>query len=260
MVGNPRRNEDTKAGLDEAAGEVSSRHGFPADQRSRCRPEKRRLEKGTRLHRDKRMVCMVVGLFLLTAVPGFVPSARADSSSPFELVRSGSDRGLRIIKSSLFEGGPGLQQRRDEILRIVEEYFDFDEIAKRALGRPWKDLAPEKRQEFVRLFKELLFDTYVSRIEATARPDTGIRYDRQSVEGRYAVVKTWVTNAGRPDFQIDYRLLLSGGQWKVYDVVIEGISLVGNYREQFASILTNESFDALLKRLQEKVRTRSPLQ
>lgn len=181
----------------------------------------------------------------------------AASLSPLQLIQSGSDRGLKIIKNSLFEGGPGLEQQRDEILTIVEEYFDFNEMAKRSLGAGWKTISPGEQQQFVRLFKQLLFSVYVSRIEETAAPDTNTRYGTETVDGRYAVVKTRVTSGNQSDVEIEYRLLLEDAGWKVYDVVIEGISLVGNYRQQFASILSRESFESLLKLMQKKLETQS---
>lgn len=177
----------------------------------------------------------------------------AATQSPLQLIQSGSDRGMRIIKSSLFEGGPSLQQRRDEILVIVDEYFDFSEMAKRALGRPWREISAVQQQEFIKLFKQLLFNTYVRRIETTATPNTSTRYDSEAVDDRYAVVKTRVVGTNQPDVEIEYRLFLSGANWKVYDVVIEGVSLVNNYRQQFSSILNRQSFDSLLQQLREKV-------
>jgi phospholipid transport system substrate-binding protein len=209
------------------------------------------------MHRNGQILCFAAGVFLLITSVAYPLSIMAASSSPLQVIQSGSDSGLRIIKSSLFEGGPSLQQHRDEILKIVEEYFDFNEMAKRALGRPWKEISQEEQQEFVRLFKQLLFNTYVRRIEATAAPTTSTRYDGETIEGRFAVVKTRVTSVNQPDFQIEYRLLVNGEEWKVYDILIEGISLVSNYRQQFSSILNNESFENLLKRLKEKVETQS---
>jgi phospholipid transport system substrate-binding protein len=209
------------------------------------------------MHRYRQILRFAASIFLLIAQTVHPLPTAAASLTPLQLVQSGSDRGLQIIKSSLFEGGPRLQQRRDEILRIVEEYFDFEEMGKRALGRPWKDITPDKQQEFIRLFKQLLFNVYVSRIEAGATPKTVTRYGGEELDGRYAIVKTRVAGDSRPDVQIDYRLLQEGEEWKVYDVVIEGISLVDNYRQQFASILTNESFEGLLKQLREKTAKQS---
>jgi len=203
---------------------------------------------------SKEMFLALATSLILFMVSCFQPlPTMAATQSPLQLIQSGSDRGLKIIKSSLFEGGPSLQQRRDEILVIVDEYFDFNEMAKRALGRSWKEIPGDKQQEFVKLFKQLLFNTYVRRIETTARPTTSTQYDSETIEDRYAVVKTRVVGTSQPDVAIEYRLFLSAAEWKVYDLVIEGVSLVNNYRQQFSSILNRESFDSLLQQLREKV-------
>lgn len=204
---------------------------------------------------NERILRLSSTFLLLTLLALYPLSIASASSSPLDVIQSGSDRGLRIIKSSLFEEGPSLQQRRDEILRIVEEYFDFHEMARRSLGRPWRHTPPDKQKEFVLLFKQLLFNTYVSRIEATATPNTRTFYEGEQIDGRYALVKTRVENENQPFIRIDYRLLNTGTEWKVYDVVIEGVSLVDNYRQQFGSILNSESFDSLLRRLRERTET-----
>jgi len=202
------------------------------------------------------LLLMAVSLGVLLFVSWGVMAA---SPSPLHVIQSGMDRGLQIIKSSFSGEGPGLQQRRDEILKIVDEYFDFGEMSRRSLGRPWKDQPLEKQQEFVRLFRQLLFNTYVSRIEAAATPTTHIEYLEEKIEGDHALVKTRAINDQKPAVQIDFRVRAEGAGWKVYDVVIEGVSLVSNYREQFASILNSEPLDSLLKRLGEKVATQATL-
>mgnify|MGYP005848713123 CR=1 FL=1 len=205
------------------------------------------------MHRYGWIFHFTAGLLLLIASFLGPRPTMAAAQSPLQLIQSGSDRGMRIIKSSLFEGGPSLQQRRDEILVIVDEYFDFNEMAKRALGRPWREISAAQQQEFIKLFKQLLFNTYVRRIETTATPNTSTQYDSEVVDDRYAVVKTRVVGTNQPDVAIEYRLFLSGADWKVYDVVIEGVSLVNNYRQQFSSILNRQSFDSLLQQLRDKV-------
>src|SRR5690242_9824501 len=109
------------------------------------------------MFKQRHSICVASGILWLIALVACPLSAIASPPSPLQVIQSGSERGLRIVKSSLAEGGPGLQKRRDEILSIVEEYFDFQEMSKRALGRPWKEISPDKQQEFVRLFKQLLF-------------------------------------------------------------------------------------------------------
>lgn len=211
------------------------------------------------MQRSDPMRRFAAGVFLLMAALGYPLPVGAAPSSPLQVIQSGSDRGLKIIKSALFEGGPSLQQRRDEILSITEEYFDFEEMGKRALGRPWRDITPAQQKEFIQLFKQLLFNVYVRRIESNASRTTTTQYDEERIEGRFALVKTRVTSDNQPDIQIEYRLRLDGGAWKVYDVMIEGISLVANYRQQFGSILANRSFESLLDMLRERVAAQSSL-
>jgi len=193
-------------------------------------------------------VCLLVSLVSFAGV-----SSSLAASTPMALVQSGTDRALQIIRSAQSGAAPTLRERRAEILKIVDEYFDFQEMARRALGRPWKDQPPQKQQEFADLFKQLLFNNYAGRVETYTGTNEQIAYDEQKIEGEYALVKTRVLNYKNTNVQLDYRLKLINGQWKVYDVVIEGVSLVENYRGQFNSILTGKSFDNLLAQLREKV-------
>jgi phospholipid transport system substrate-binding protein len=194
-------------------------------------------------------ICSLVSLVLL----GIASSGFA-ANSPIALVQSGTDRALQIIRSAQSGTAPSLRERRAEILKIVDEYFDFQEMARRALGRPWKDQPPQKQQEFVELFKQLLFNNYTGRVETYTGTNERVVYDEEKIEGEYALVRTRVLDHKNTNVQLDYRLKLINGEWKVYDVVAEGISLVDNYRGQFNSILSGgKSFDALLAQLREKV-------
>ncbi len=192
----------------------------------------------------------LVFVFLLLISPQFTFAA---DLKPIDIIKTGSQEVLQILREP--QGGSGLsfQQRRDKILSVVNQYFDFEEMAKRALGRPWKAQPPEKRQEFAQLFKQLLYNTYINRIEHYTGSNEQIFYDYQRVQGDLALVKTHILYQGSSNVSIDYRLQLEGGEWKVYDVVVEGMSFVENYRGQFASILANESFDSLLSRLRQKI-------
>lgn len=202
----------------------------------------------------KRICGGLVVFFLLAIAPQWTIAA---APSPLGVIQAGTERALQILRASHTGEAPSLHQRRSEILTVVDEFFNFDEMAKRALGRPWKDQPPEKRAEFVRLFKQLLFTAYINRVENCTGVDEQIHYDAERIDGEYAVVKTHVAFQGNQNVQIDYRLHQEGSQWKVYDVVVEGISFVSNYRSQFASILANESFDTLLRKMREKVGSRS---
>lgn len=196
-----------------------------------------------------RLLC---GLFLLISLMPMEATAKV-ADNPLRLIRSGTDKALEILRSAQTGQGPSLRARKDEILDIVDDYFDFEEMGKRALGRPWKDQSPAKQKAFVALFKKLLFNTYVDRVETYTGANEQVVYDEEKLEGDYALVTTRITGYKNKDVHVDYRLRLQGGEWKVYDVIVEGISLVNNYRQQFNSILSNESFDSLLHLLEEKV-------
>lgn len=194
-----------------------------------------------------------MGLFIFAAMMGD-SLVSAGAVGPSGVIKSGTDRALEILRTSQAPGGQKVRQRREEILQIVDEYFNFNEMARRALGRPWKDQSPEKQREFVKLFKDLLFNTYVDRVDSYTGTNEQIAYDGERIEGEYAQVQTRILNYKNTDVRVEYRLRQVNGAWKVYDVVVEGISFIENYRSQFNSILAGESFDALLNRLRQKVR------
>ncbi|MCU0586643.1 MAG: ABC transporter substrate-binding protein [Syntrophobacteraceae bacterium] len=193
-------------------------------------------------------------LFMLNLLVWSAPASTSASATPLAVVQSGTDRALEVLKNRRAVESTSLRDRRDEVFGIVDAYFNFGEMARRALGRPWRDQPPEKQREFVDLFKELLFNTYVDRVDSYKGSNSErVEYDGETIEGRYALVKTRLVGYRQSDIVVEYRLLLEGGEWKVYDVVVEGISFINNYRQQFNSILASESFDSLLSRLREKV-------
>lgn len=191
-----------------------------------------------------------IGSLALLILLVFPCSTWADESSPMGVIRSGTDKVLTILRESRNGQAPPLRQRERYVLGVVSNYFDFDQMAKRSLGPPWKQLSPEKRQEFAQLFKKLLFNTYVDRMEHYH--DQPIVYNSQRVNGDFAVVKTHFLSQG-DNVPIDYWLQKEGGLWKVYDVVVEGVSYDSNYRAQISSILASQSFDSLLGLLRQKV-------
>ena len=197
--------------------------------------------------RGNRLFVKSLLLLLLLVFPRL---AWASAASPMEIIRNGTEKVLSILRQSQTGQAPSLRQREGEILGIVSTYFDFNEMAKRSLGHPWKQQTPEKREEFARLFKKLLFNSYLDRMENYH--DQQIIYDSQTIEGNFAIVKThFITND--ENIPIDYRFRQEGGQWKVYDVVVQGISYDENYRAQISSILATGSFDTLLGMLRAKV-------
>jgi phospholipid transport system substrate-binding protein len=174
----------------------------------------------------------------------------AAGTTPMDIIRSGTAKVLSILRESEVGKAPPLKQRENEVLKVVSNYFDFDEMAKMALGYSWKQQSVQKREEFAALFKKLLFNTYVDRMENYHNQQ--IVFDSQTITGNLARVKTHFINNGE-SVPIDYLLKQEGAQWKVYDVVVEGISYDQNYRAQISAILANNSFDTLLGMLRAKV-------
>lgn len=190
------------------------------------------------------------GLLVLLVLLVFPRVTRAENASPMGVIKNGTDKVLSILRESRSGQAPPLRQRENDVLNIVSTYFDFDQMAKRSMGSTWNRLSARNRQEFAHLFKQLLFNTYLDRMEHYHNQP--ITYDSQQVNGDLAVVKShFLTEGGT--IPINYRMYKEGGHWKVYDVVVQGVSYDDNYRAQIASILASQSFDSLLVMLRQKV-------
>ena len=181
----------------------------------------------------------------LTFLLGIYPSL-AVAASPAEEVGASIDRVLATLKDPKLQKNP--EKRREAIEEIIRERFDFSEMAGRSLGPEWQRRTPEERKEFVKLFIDLLERAYISAIEDVE----SVRDLREKVDGNYAEVKTRVVDKKGVEFSVDYRLHNVKDQWKVYDVIVENVSLVNNYRDQFNRILTRYSYEELIRRMKTK--------
>jgi phospholipid transport system substrate-binding protein len=166
----------------------------------------------------------------------------AFAGPPTDTLKEGVDRVLRIVAK------PG--DHPAEIRKVAQELFDFEQTARRTLGAHWNARTPEERREFVDLFADLLERTYVRRIESGAGGT--VTYLGESVDGDEATVRTKVRTEQGTDIPIDYRMRRTNGRWVIYDVNIEGVSLIANYRTQFNRVIRTESYDALVARLRSK--------
>ena len=191
---------------------------------------------------------------MLMAIALCIPAA-ARGGEPTEQIRGAIDRGLAIVTRANLQGDAKKAERRAVLRKELFPYFNFDEMAKRSLGIHWKNRSPAERQEFVKLFTDLLENSYAGKIEGYKGEK--IRYGKETVEPPYAEVRTVIVGRGGEEYAVNYRLLEDGDRWRIYDIVIEGVSLVNNYRSQFASILQNSSFAEMTKRLRETVRKQS---
>jgi phospholipid transport system substrate-binding protein len=140
--------------------------------------------------------------------------------------------------------------RREKLRTLINPKFNFSEMAKRSLGPNWNEITAEEQADFTNVFSELLARTYLSKIE-TVKPGM-VEVKSEQVELPRAVVKTVVISKG-DTFPIDYKLTYQNNSWQVYDVVIENIGLVANYRNEFSGIIRKEKFVGLMEKLRKKI-------
>lgn len=160
------------------------------------------------------------------------------------------DKVVAIVSDPALKKPRNEEKRRAELKKAISRIFDYGEMAKRSLGVHWKKRTAAEQKEFVNLFATLLENSYAGKIESYENEK--IVYDKETVEGDYAEVKSRIVTARRDEYTLDYRLLKEGGRWMVYDVVIEGVSLVSNYRSQFNKIILSQGYGALVKKLKVK--------
>jgi phospholipid transport system substrate-binding protein len=195
------------------------------------------------------LAILMAALTIAAHPAGSQPKVAADQAGPLDLVRTSVVRVLAIVQAPRVAASDG-SQRRAEIRRVARGLFDFDEMARLTLARHWKDRSPQEQEEFVRLFTDLLERSYLTTIENYAGEK--ITFLGESVTGSYAQVRSRITTDRRVEISIDYRLLESGARWAAYDVVLDGVSLVSNYRSQFNTIIRTSSFTDLLAKLRSK--------
>lgn len=170
--------------------------------------------------------------------------------SPKEQIKKTIDSVLQILKDPKFKGKENIQKRRAALRNEISKVFDFEEMSKRSLGVYWRERTTQEKKEFVELYRDLLERSYISKIESYT--DEKILYYDEKIENKYAEVKTKIISSDKKEIPIDYKLYFDGREWKVYDVVIEGVSLVSNYRSQFNKIIRNQSYQELVKRMKAK--------
>ncbi len=174
----------------------------------------------------------------------------AYAGAPTDQVKQTIDKVLDILKNKELKRPEKTKERRTAIRKIVSERFDFEEMAKRSLGLHWRKRTPEERKEFVPLFADLIERSYIKKIEAYT--DEKILYPVERVNGEYSEVNTKVVTKRNVEIPIEYKLLKKDGKWEVYDVVVEGVSLINNYRTQFNKIIRTNSYEELVKKMKNK--------
>lgn len=174
----------------------------------------------------------------------------SNAGEPTQQVKQTVDRVLDVLKDKELKKSEKTKERRAAIRKLVGERFDFEEMAQRSLALHWKKRTPEEKKEFIPLFSDLLERSYIKKIEKYT--DEKILYADENIDNEYAVVRTKIITKRNVEIPVEYRLLNKKGKWEVYDVVIEGVSLVNNYRTQFSKIIRTYSYEELVKRMKNK--------
>lgn len=176
--------------------------------------------------------------------------APSRAGGPTEQVRATLDQVLIITRSPKPQSQAQKEDLRAQLAQIIYPRFDFTEMAKRALGPHWGRRSSGEQREFVKIFAALLGKSYAERIESSTNQN--ILYTREIADKDYAQVDTKIVSEKYPEFSINYKLHSVDKEWKVYDVVIEDISLVNNYRSQFDRVIARSSFEELVRMMKEK--------
>jgi phospholipid transport system substrate-binding protein len=186
-----------------------------------------------------RLIPLIVVLVL-----GSGPEAWA--GPPTEQLRTYTDQVLKILQNPSMT----LPERREAVRHLAEEVFDVTETAQRALGQHWQQRTPAERDEFVKLFANLLEQTYIARIDQFGGEK--LTYVSEQIDGDRGIVRARITTKNGNQVPVESRVLLKGTRWLIYDILIENLSLISNYRSQFDRVIRTASYEELVRRLQTK--------
>ena len=194
----------------------------------------------------RKLTKLTLLIYLLT----FLPISLSWALNPGETVVQTIDRGIKILEDPSLRGFDKFAERRQKLWEIVTPVFDFAETSKRALGHHWKKRSDQERKEFVFLFTQVLRDIYLGKTDSYAGGN--FIYIREIIKGNRGKVRTNFMTADQKKVVVDFSMHKITGNWKVYDITIEGVSMVGNYRSQFNNILAKSSFENLMEKLHNK--------
>jgi phospholipid transport system substrate-binding protein len=191
------------------------------------------------------MLSLTAALVLSLAPSRFLAPAWADD--PMSVVKTTVDQALEVLRDK----GTPLAQRQDKLRQIVAATFDFTEMAKSALGYHWKEITAAQQQEFTNAFIAFIEDSYLSKINDYSGQQ--VNFLRASNEGaQYAQVNTDIVQPKGEAIHVNYRLLQENSTWKIYDVTVDAISIIANYRNQFNRVMNNKGYDTLISDLKSK--------
>jgi phospholipid transport system substrate-binding protein len=193
---------------------------------------------------------MLKRLFLILAAGSMLATATISSAelSPMESIRISVEEILTLLQNKKLDTAT----RRTEMRKVIKQRFDFHAMSQRTLATNWKKASREQQEEFVQLFTQLIENTYIGRVEAYT--DEKVDYPGEKIKGRKAVVETLILTANA-DIPIDYKVYQKkNGEWWVYDVIIEGVSLISNYRSSYQEIVMKEGVAGLIAKMKDKIK------
>jgi phospholipid transport system substrate-binding protein len=198
----------------------------------------------------KIVLSFLLGLLLLTGGPKVLIA----QESPLAQIRQTVDEIMTILNDERLAQADMREERDRRIMAEVRNRFNFEEMSRLTLTRQWREISPAEQERFADLFANLLRNTYISRVEAYYQQQVKVVFKDEAIsDGRAMVASVVIANG--TETPIGYRLSEQNGKWMVYDVVIEGVSLVRNYRTQFSRIIEKEKFSGLIQRMEEKIKT-----
>lgn len=191
---------------------------------------------------------MACGMMLcLESVPF---ALAAQSLDPTEQLRPFVYKIVSILTDPALQGEEMSLTRRDKALKAASNRIDFKEMSKRVLGKKWRQLDPNEKENFVSLFTKLVEHAYIGKIEGYSQQK--IEFENQRIKGKRAQVNTKIVDTENV-VSVSYIMLLEDNRWMVYDIVVEGVSLVRNYMEQFRAILRKDGYPSLVKQVEVKI-------
>lgn len=183
--------------------------------------------------------------WLAAVIAALAVSVPAWAGAPTDQVRQYTEQVQKILEDPALRS----MDKRAAVRKVAIEIFDVNETARRALGPHWQGRTAAERDEFVQLFADLLERTYISKIDLYG--GERLRYMSETIDREFATVRAKVVTVKGAEVPVEARMLKRGDHWLIYDVVIENVSLIGNYRTQFDRIIRTASFQELVRRLKE---------
>ena len=193
--------------------------------------------------------CLMQGvvMFFMAAVV----TSTATAGEPTDAIRETSDKIISVVSDPALKGPEKASERKRRIRKAVDERFNWKEMSRRALARHWKERADAEKREFIDLFGKLLERTYLNNVEGYSGEK--VLYVGETVDQNYGMVTVKIVTKKNTDILVKYKVKKEGTKWLVYDISIQGVSLINNYRKQFNAIILRSSYKDLVKKLEAKV-------